>query len=279
MLLSATQKSQIAYMLGNMIERLNYNFKEYVQEGNCSGSTSFAKGTIEFREAVGSVNPEVAVNWARVCCQLVHFAKTVDLSTYNRVINRLARAEEAALSGTGNQYDVISFLGDLDLIQFPKETADIMPDPDNLMTRTPRPMRPQRRRALDQKQRSPAKRERNPPAQRPRKSTKRWIGWTKPRNRPSKTLELSTGPKTSRTWRVPDEEASREKCDDQVASGSQSPEAGGATAAAANAPPPPVVEETQRGNVDFIRNGVERLRPQDAQHPADGSHWYFGESG
>jgi hypothetical protein len=58
---------------------LNYNFARYRPEGTCLNSTTFDKGTIEFREAAGSMNPEVAANWAAMCVNLVHFARTADL--------------------------------------------------------------------------------------------------------------------------------------------------------------------------------------------------------
>ncbi|KAK4451572.1 hypothetical protein QBC34DRAFT_436261 [Podospora aff. communis PSN243] len=160
MLLAATSKMQIADMLSvqDSVSRMNYNFAQYGAGNSCLNSTTFDKGTIEFREAAGSMNPEAATNWAAVGCNLVHFARTAEIQTFHRVLNRLARAEEAALNGTGNQYDIISFLGDIGLpsialwyekrlrrapmthwypmqIQFPVELPEVLVNPKTLWTR------------------------------------------------------------------------------------------------------------------------------------------------
>ncbi|KAK0657399.1 hypothetical protein B0T16DRAFT_442098 [Cercophora newfieldiana] len=151
-LLAASSKSKIAQMMSSCVRgRLNYNFAEYLsgREASCNSFTD-SKGTIEFREHAGSLYPETAVYWATVCVFIVNFARTASDKIFNRVLNRLARAEEAALNGTGNLYDVISFLVDIGLtniatwyemrlrkmpmehwypmqIQFPKEVDVLIP--------------------------------------------------------------------------------------------------------------------------------------------------------
>lgn len=114
-LLHASSKNLIAQMMchrGRGGNRLNYNFRDY-SSGACQDSTTFDKGTIEFREASASLHPNVAAEWALLCVSMVQFCQIAKVEWYSRVIRRLWRAEEAALNGTGNQYDVISFIRDI----------------------------------------------------------------------------------------------------------------------------------------------------------------------
>ncbi|KAK4105416.1 hypothetical protein N658DRAFT_537447 [Parathielavia hyrcaniae] len=96
--------------------RPNYNFKGY--QGNpFSGSTAISSGTVEFREATGSVAAEWVAAWASICLAFFRFARDAPDERYWAVIERLAEAEDKAQRGTPeeHEYDMIALLSDMGL--------------------------------------------------------------------------------------------------------------------------------------------------------------------
>lgn len=74
------------------------------------------KGTIEFREAAGSLDPDWVAAWASICAGTVHFARASTPARFHQVMDRLARAQHARRYGgpdSTNFYDAISLLHDI----------------------------------------------------------------------------------------------------------------------------------------------------------------------
>lgn len=89
--------------------RQNYNFT------NCAEPYDARSGTVEFREATGSVDADWVAAWANVCLGIFRFARHASEDRFWGVIGGLAGAEADALAGRRHTYDMISLLCDLGL--------------------------------------------------------------------------------------------------------------------------------------------------------------------
>ncbi|KAK4035405.1 hypothetical protein C8A01DRAFT_17930 [Parachaetomium inaequale] len=101
-------------------DRLNYNLKNYLPNPKYANLTP--SGTVEFREATGSLSPGWVATWTGICLGMFRFARDASDARFWTVIDRLARAEAAAQSsnngGKGKEehdYDMISLLFDMGL--------------------------------------------------------------------------------------------------------------------------------------------------------------------
>ncbi|KAK1755057.1 hypothetical protein QBC47DRAFT_208111 [Echria macrotheca] len=99
--------------------RANYNFSDYfrnLRKWDDQGRRRFYlnKGTVEFREAAGSMDPEWAAVWASICCTLVSFARSAPEDVFRAVLIKLARAEASVRAGRQHYYDAIDLLRDVD---------------------------------------------------------------------------------------------------------------------------------------------------------------------
>ncbi|GAB1310864.1 hypothetical protein MFIFM68171_01074 [Madurella fahalii] len=103
-------EAQVAAFLGppaNVIGRPNYNFRNCVQ--------AYSTGTLEFREAAGSMDATWVAYWANICLGIFRFARNAPDDRFWAVIFALSEAEAAAMAGTPHHYDMISLLFDLGL--------------------------------------------------------------------------------------------------------------------------------------------------------------------
>lgn len=66
--------------------------------------------TIEAREAVGTLDPDWIVTWAKVCCGLLEFARDAETSHYMSVVDKCAHA-----TSYDGEYDVVDLLRDMGL--------------------------------------------------------------------------------------------------------------------------------------------------------------------
>lgn len=89
------------------IGRLNYNLR------NCIDS--YLTGTVEFREATGSMDATWVAYWANICLGIFRFARNASDGRFWAVISALSEAEAAAMAGNPHHYDMISLLFDLGL--------------------------------------------------------------------------------------------------------------------------------------------------------------------
>jgi hypothetical protein len=100
-------------------DRLNYNLKNYLPNHKFVHLDS--SGTVEFREATGSLSPGWVSTWTSICLGMFRFARDGSDARFWAVIDRLARAEAAAQrpNGKGREhdggYDMISLLFDMGL--------------------------------------------------------------------------------------------------------------------------------------------------------------------
>ncbi|KAL2270182.1 hypothetical protein VTJ83DRAFT_2366 [Remersonia thermophila] len=99
--------------------RLNYNLCKYLPHPR-SSRAYYASGTVEFREATGSLSADWIATWSGVCLGLFRFARDASDARFWAVIRKLAAAEEAEEDpDPGRQqrggYDVVSLLHDLGL--------------------------------------------------------------------------------------------------------------------------------------------------------------------
>ncbi|KAK4157807.1 hypothetical protein C8A00DRAFT_29192 [Chaetomidium leptoderma] len=102
--------------------RPNYNLRDYL--GGDFDSASLGTGTVEFREATGTMSPEWVSAWSNICLGFFRFARDASDARFNAVVAQLAKAEAAAQGRTTttttprdseHRYDMISLLFDMGL--------------------------------------------------------------------------------------------------------------------------------------------------------------------
>ena len=93
------------------ITRLNYNLRNYLPyEYN-------ETGTVEYREATGSMSGEWVSAWSNICLGFFRFAREASDKRFFTVINKLAAAEAAVQAGRPQEqaYDMVSLFFDMGL--------------------------------------------------------------------------------------------------------------------------------------------------------------------
>lgn len=80
---------------------------------NCRWHTGHCKLTIEFREAVGSMDAEWISAWGRICTDVVLFAQNASTTDFFAMIIRLAQAQGDFGNPGLAPYDFIDFLDDI----------------------------------------------------------------------------------------------------------------------------------------------------------------------
>ncbi|SPQ18637.1 3189b46f-da26-4b17-94ae-44d10e26ed74 [Thermothielavioides terrestris] len=74
--------------------RANYNLRNYLR--GAYNMSTINSGTVEFREATGSLHAEWITVWTNICLGIFRFARSASEARFRAVIARLAEAEEAA---------------------------------------------------------------------------------------------------------------------------------------------------------------------------------------
>ncbi|KAG7292613.1 hypothetical protein NEMBOFW57_002648 [Staphylotrichum longicolle] len=118
-ILACRSRTEIAQLLHHptamYYDRLNYNLKQYL--GPQYNANSDSTGTVEFREAAGTMSPEWVSAWSNICLGFFRFAREASDAQFWTVIEKLAKAEAAAQARTPKKhtYDMISLLFDMGL--------------------------------------------------------------------------------------------------------------------------------------------------------------------
>lgn len=100
-------------LLGHIGQRFNYNSLAY--DFMDSGALEIRR-TIEFREAVGSVDPSWVAAWAKICSRIVEFCLEAEEDVFVELLMTILEAEVAfETSGGHSRYDVVDLLNDLGL--------------------------------------------------------------------------------------------------------------------------------------------------------------------
>ncbi len=97
------------------LTRLNYNLRNYMDRAyNICVDTS---GTVEYREATGSVSAEWVSAWTNICLGFFRFAREASDDRFRAVIEKLAAAEATARTGRPRKrdYDMVSLFFDMGL--------------------------------------------------------------------------------------------------------------------------------------------------------------------
>jgi hypothetical protein len=118
-ILACKNRTEVAQLLHHptamYYDRLNYNLKQYM--GPQYNANNDSTGTVEFREAVGTMSPEWVSAWSNICLGFFRFAREASDARFWAVIEQLANAEAAVQARTPKQhrYDMISLLFDMGL--------------------------------------------------------------------------------------------------------------------------------------------------------------------
>lgn len=121
-IMGCKSRSEVALLFGasqgsrHHYHRTNYNLRAYLTGNFATPEPS--TGTVEFREASGTMSPAWVAAWSSVCLGVVRFARDASDARFWAVIAELAMAEAAAIheAPRGNhRYDMISLLYDMGL--------------------------------------------------------------------------------------------------------------------------------------------------------------------
>lgn len=102
----------IHQLLGHTGQRFNYNSLAY--DFMDSGALEIRR-TIEFREAVGSVDPSWVAAWAKICSRIVEFCLEAEEDVFVELLMSVVEAELSFEATGDSRYDVVDLVNDLGL--------------------------------------------------------------------------------------------------------------------------------------------------------------------
>ncbi|KAI1107903.1 hypothetical protein F4804DRAFT_347534 [Jackrogersella minutella] len=102
-LASCGSAAEVADLLSRVGVRLNYNLMAYTRTARAvdrlrGPGASRNRRTVEFRESVGSLDPEWVATWSGVCAGVVRWARSASVAEYMHVLAKVVRQEQRELA-------------------------------------------------------------------------------------------------------------------------------------------------------------------------------------